>query len=144
MPASVTISAPLSGSPLLVTDSSTGLPSISSRILTVYSPTGTLLDTIDMGANLTTTYDITQDQWLRFVLTLNSGAYTEEVQYISVGFYYKALIAQSKSGCGCSGNSLCSDTAKAMMAEKAAIFYTTYGLAVNADTSIKAADALII
>src|SRR6185312_17215220 len=103
MAASVTINAPVGATPLLITDSSTGLPTITSRVLTIYGPTGTLLSTINMGASLTTTYAITQDQWLRFVLTLNSGAYTAQSDYISEGFYYGGLISQSKSGCGCSG-----------------------------------------
>lgn len=126
-------------------DTSTALPTITSRVLTIFSPTNTLLDTIDMGAAVTTTYAITQDQWLRFVLTLNDGAYVVITDYISEGFYYQALINQSKTDCGCSSkNSLCSDTAKAMLSDKAAVFYATYGFAVNADTCIKAANALII
>ena len=144
MAASVVISSPISGSPLLITDTSTGLPTITSRVLTIFGPTGTLLATINMGASLTNTYAITGDQWLRFVLTLNAGAYTAETQYLSENFYYNGLINQVKSGCGCSGDSLCADPAKAILSDKAALFYTTYGFAVNADTCIKAADALIL
>jgi hypothetical protein len=144
MAASVTISAPINGSPLLITDTSTSLPTITSRTLTIFGPTGTLLATINMGASLSTTYVITQDQWLRFVLTLNAGAFVATADYLSEGIYYNGLINQVKSGCGCSGSSLCSDTAKAMLSDKAAVFYTTYGFAVNADTAIKAADQLIL
>jgi len=143
MPASGSVSQPISGTPLTFTDTSTGI-TVSSRVLTIYSATGALLNTINMGASLTTTYAITGDQWLRFVLTLNSGAYTATVDFLSENFYYNGLINQVKSGCGCSGDSLCADPAKAMLSDKAALFYTTYGFAVNADTCIKAADALIL
>lgn len=144
MAASATISAPISGSPLLFTDTSTDLPTITSRILTIYAADGTLLDTINMGASLTASYPITTDQWLRFVLTLNVGAYSVTVDYLSENFYYNGLINHVKSGCACSGNTLCADPAKAMLSDKAAVFYTTYGMAVNADTCIRAADALIL
>lgn len=145
MAASGTVTQSLDGKTLTFVDTSSGLPTITSRILSIYSPTNVLLDTINMGASLTATYAITQDGWFRFSLSLNSGAYTTIVDYLAQNFYYTGLINKSRTDCGCSSNnSLCSDVAKAMMADKAAVFYTTYGFAANADTSIKAADALIL
>lgn len=144
MGASLSISTPISGTPILVTDTSTGLPTITSRVLTVFDATGTLLATINMGSSPTATYAVTGDQWLRFVLTLNAGAYTATGDFLLENFYYNGLVNNVKTGCGCSGNSLCSDTTKAMLSDKAAVFYATYGLAVNSDTCIKAADALIL
>lgn len=142
MPASGSVSQPLSGSPLTFTDTSTSLPTITSRILKILDATGDELEEIDMGSDLTAEYTITGDQWLRFRLILNEGAYTVDVDFLSEAFYYKALIEGSRSGC-CS-DTLCSDNAKAMISNKAAVRYTQFGFAVNADTAIKAADAYII
>lgn len=145
MAASGTVSQNLSGDTLTFLDTSTDLPTITSRVLTIFDPNNNLLQTINMGASLTTTYVITQDQWLRFILTLDTGAYTAVVDYVANGFYYNGLINKGKGNCsGCIGGSLCSDTAKAMISEKAAQFYNSYGFAVNADTAIKAADAYIL
>lgn len=142
MPISGKVSQSLDGTILTFEDDSTGLPTITSRILTIYGPTGTELEEIDMGSDLTAEYEITGDQWLRFVLNLNDGAYETTVNFLAEGFYYKELINQSRGNC-CS-DSLCSNNAKAMISDKAALFYTQYSFAVNADTAIKAADAYII
>lgn len=144
MAASLSVSAPQSGSPLNIVDTSTGLPAITSRILQVYNATNALIDTIDMGSSLTAEYVITQDQYLKFTLVLNDGDYTATEPFLSVNFYYNGLISQSLDPCGCGCGKSNFDVAKAMMSEKAAVFYFDNGVAINADTAIKAADAYIL
>lgn len=144
MASSGSVASNLAGTILTFTDTSVDLPPITSRVLTIYSPTGELLDTIDMDGSLTADYAITNDQWVQFILTLNVGAYIVTVNVLAENIYYNGLVNETKSNCGCGNNSLCSDSAKAMMSERGAVFYNMYGFAVNSDKLIKVADALIL
>lgn len=82
-----------SGTVLTFTDTTTGIGALTSRTLQIFDPNSLLLDTVDMGASLTDTYDITQDQWLSFVETIvdNTGTYILTVNYLSTTFYQNAF-----------------------------------------------------
>ncbi len=86
----VTAGVPVAGVvELTFTDTTTGITGLSSKTLVITDPLGTVLDTISMGAGTTATYDITSDQWLRWVLTVvdANGTSTATVDYVSIAFY---------------------------------------------------------
>jgi len=149
MAASGVISQSLSGNTLTFTDTSTGVGTITSRILTIYDSGGTLLDTIDMGAGLTATYGITSDVYLTFVLTLTNDAaetYTVTVNYISVRFYKNAqaaLAALLSVPCSCEGI-VCSGLVKARESINAATTYFNIGDAASSQIMLTAADFYIL
>lgn len=137
----VTQSAALS--PLTFTDTSTGI-SVTSRSLSVYDSNGTLVNTYNMGTNLTQAVSITKDVYYSFILTLN-GNQNVTVNYLSTRQYdLQALTLEQSLNCSCkSSSSLCSDTIKALMAKNWAITYLLFGQGQNSQRNIDAANALI-
>jgi hypothetical protein len=81
------------GNILTFTDTSTGVGTLVSRTLNIYDANGNLLQTINMGASLTTTYNITTDAYFQFVETIvdNTGTYTLTINYLSTVFYQNAF-----------------------------------------------------
>lgn len=130
-------------SPLQFIDESTGI-TVTSRSLSIYNSNLTLLQTYDMGANLTQDVVITADVWLRFILTLN-GSISLTVDYLSTRQYdLQALTLEQALDCDCKGSkSLCNDAVKAMMAKDRAETFFIFGQAVNAQRNITAANTLI-
>ncbi len=105
--ASVSTSIPVDGVVTLTyTDSSTGVAApVTSRVLVISDANGTVLETINMGASLTATYDVESDQWLEFAETVvdANGTHTGNVNYLSTGFYdyqFPQSILDVSSVCG--------------------------------------------
>lgn len=134
----------LDGETLTFTDSSTGI-TVTSRILTIYDSNGELLETIDMGGNLTATYNITADVYLSFILTLNTTQ-TVTVNYISTQFY---ILAQARLAsllsypCKCEG-ATCSTMVKARECINSAITYFNIGDGESSQLMLTAADYYIL
>lgn len=79
---------------LIFTDTSTGLGTVTSRVLTIYNSNTVLIDTINMGLSTTATYVVTADQYLSFVETISDnvgGPYTGTVNYLVTTFYQTAF-----------------------------------------------------
>lgn len=86
----VSAGTPVNGNlSLFFTDTSTGVGTLTSRILTIYNSNNTLLATINMGATLTATYVITSDLYLSFIETIvdNAGTHVLTINYMSSTFY---------------------------------------------------------
>lgn len=81
------------GNVLTFTDTSTGVGTLVSRTLSIYDPNGNLLQTINMGVSLTTTYNITTDAYFQFVETIvdNTGTYLLTINFLSTVFYQNAF-----------------------------------------------------
>lgn len=141
MPVSGNVSQAYPGNQLTFTDTSTGL-SVTSRNLVIKDANGTTLQTINMGNNLTATYNITKDVYLSFILTLN-GTQSATVNFMSTMFYdVQALAVNSELTCGCSSKT-CDTAMKAEYAKQRAITYYGFGQAVNAQKLMDAANTLI-
>lgn len=139
----LTISQGATLSPLVATDTSTGI-SVTSRVLTVYDANNNLVGTYNMGSNLTQNVSITKDVDYLFTLTLNDTI-TKSVTYLSTRQYdLQALTLEQALDCNCSSSkSLCSDAIKALMAKNWAQTYYLFGQSVNAQRCIDAANTLI-
>lgn len=86
----VSAGTPVNGNlSLIFADTSTGVGTLVSRILTIYNSNAVLVSTINMGATLTANYVITTDQYLSFIETIidNTGTYVLTVNYLSTTFY---------------------------------------------------------
>ena len=81
------------GNILTFTDTSTGVGTLVSRTLNIYDANGNLLQTINMGATLAATYNITADAYFQFIETIvdNTGTYTLTINYLSTVFYQNAF-----------------------------------------------------
>lgn len=143
MPVSGTVSQSTDGTILQFTDTSTGI-TVTSRSLSVYDSNLALVQTYNMGVNLTQNVTISSDVWYRFILTLN-GNQQATVDYLSTRFYdLQALTLQQDLDCDCScSKSLCNDAVKAMMSKDWAETYFIFGQAANAQRCITAANTLI-
>jgi hypothetical protein len=137
------VSQAVGGSPLVFTDTSTGI-TVTSRSLSVFDANNVLVQTYNMGSNLTQAVPITSDVYYSFVLTLN-GSLTITVNYMSTRFYdLQALTLEQALDCDCScSKSLCNDAIKAMMSKDWAETYFIFGQSANAQRCITAANTLI-
>lgn len=145
MAVSGVVSQNVTGSPLTFTDTSTGI-SVTSRVLSFYNSDLELIDTHDMGENLTQEIPITADGWYRFVLVLNEDdGLSATVDYLSTLFYdLQALTLEQALSCGCStSKSLCNDAVKAMMAKQWALTYAIISEPTNAQRCITSANTLV-
>lgn len=134
-----------SGSPLLFTDQTAGLGTIISRSLDIYDGNGNLLDTIDMGGNLTATYDITADGYFSFIETIvdNTGIYTLLKNYLSTAFY-EITYAPLANKLDCCGNEeKCLNLYKAEICKADAILFFERGVAELAQSNIEAANLFL-
>jgi len=119
---------------------------VTTASLSIYDSNGTLLTTIDMGTNLSTTYGITADVYLSFVLNVNTGADIITTNYISTQFYKNAqavLASVSNLPCGCIGTT-CSSLVKAREAINAATTYYAVGDSQNSQLMLNAADYYVL
>ncbi len=119
---------------------------VTGAILTIYDSSGTLLTTINMGTVQTTTYGITTDVYLTFVLNVNSGAAIITTNYISTQFYKNAqaqLASFSNLPCGCAGVT-CSSFVKAREAINAAETFYAVGDGESSQLMLNAADYFIL
>lgn len=144
MPVTGTVTQGAALSPLTFTDTSTGI-TVTSRTLTVYDSNGTIVNTYNMGTNLTQTVPITKDVYYSFLLTLN-GSQSATINYLSTRQYdLQALTLESALDCSCKApKSLCDNAIKALMAKDRAVTYLLFGQGQNAQRNIDAANALIL
>jgi len=135
----------IAGNQLTYTDTGT-YGTVSSRILTIFDPNGTLLSTIDMGSSLTAPYTITADQYLRFICTVaddvSGSPWVTTVNYLAQGFYtvaYLNRLVQSDACCESDFNNL--DIAEKFLA--AAQRFGVAGLGIAANNEILAANIYV-
>lgn len=105
--ASVSTSIPVSGVVTLTyEDSSTGIVNpVTSRVLVISDANGVVLETINMGASLTATYDVESDQYLTFTQTMvdANGSHVGTTNYLCETFYkyqFPQSILDVSSVCG--------------------------------------------
>lgn len=120
---------------------------VTSRVLNIYDPNGVLLQTYNMGANLTQNYPVTADQYLSFVLTVidNTGTFTATVNYLAEGIYIAAYLKRITAlGCNCDCHSriLCNLIAGERFLSAAERFALS-GLGVAANSNIQAANVYV-
>lgn len=143
MPVSGSVSQSTDGTILQFMDTSTGI-TVTSRSLSVYDSNGVVVNTYNMGTNLTQNVPITKDVYYSFLLTLN-GNQTGTVNYLSTRQYdLQALTIEQKISCNCAtSNSLCTNATKALLAKSWAITYLLFGQGQNAQRNIDSANAYI-
>ena len=136
----------LTGNNYLFTDTGTYSAPVTSRILTQYDPNGNLINTYNMGANLTQAIAVTADGWNSFKLNVtdNTGPLaTFVLNYLFEGiFIAAALNTIAASDCGC-GPSKPWSLLKGMFAEAGAEWSALGGLGVQANTLITRANIYI-
>lgn len=144
----VTQSVPVNGVVTLTfTDATTGLGTVSSRILVISDANGNILQTINMGSSLTATYSITQDIYASFVETIvdNTGTYTATVNYVSTAFYIyayaPAVVSVSSECCDTFGTILRLYDAEDN--KNAAVYMAQFGQGVNSQALITQANFLV-
>lgn len=129
-------------------DTSSGMSSVTSRVLVIKDAAGTTLTTINMGSTLTATYNITADKYLSFYLTIvNSGTtYNLQVNYMSQQFYNISQVQVIvNGGCSCDDNNeLCTDSTKAREAINAALTYFNIGEGEDCQAMLDAANAYLV
>src|SRR5882762_5941073 len=85
----------LTGSQLLFTDAGSYTAPISSRILTIYDAYGNLLNTVNMGALLTTVFTISADAFFQFIISVTDATGVvppATIDYVATGFYTAAYL----------------------------------------------------
>lgn len=140
-----TVTNNIAGDQLTFTDTGAYTAPVTSRILTIFDPNGTLLATIDMGSSLTTVYPITADQYLSFVLNVTdaTGPVTPStVNYLAQGFYTVAYLNQlAQNGCGCAGSFCNLNVAELFLA--AAQRFGVAGLGIASNVNIIRANVYV-
>lgn len=140
----ITSSIPVAGLVTLTfTDTTEGVGTLVSRILTIYDDNGDMVDTINMGTNLTAQYQISQDVYLSFSETIidNTGTYTGIVNDTSTAFYnftFPPLVAAILNDCDTFGQIY--NLTRAELYKDSAITFGTFGLGVNAQQNITQAN----
>lgn len=141
------ISQSSNGTVLTYTDTSSGIGTVTSRILNIYDSNDVLLDTIGMGSSLTATYDITTDVYLTFIETLVDDGVTHviTVNYLSTAFYeitFAPLIAAQNSDTDVFG--LIYNLTRASLFKESAEIYAEFGVAQNAQANITQANFYLV
>jgi hypothetical protein len=139
-PSGTAVENSLTGGSILYTD--TGQYGVvSSRVLTVYDYLGNLLQTFNMGSNLTATYTFPADVWLKFVCTVTdnvSGSpWVTTIYVVAQGYYWNAYLEQfNATNCGCNGNNC--NLEKSQLSLQAALRFNLAGPAgaASANSSI--------
>jgi len=109
--ASMSVSSNPAGNVLTLSDTSTGLGTVSARTFTVYNSLGDLVQVIDSPTSATADYAVAADAYWSFTLdvTDNTGTYQAVRNYLANGIYlstYVNVIAQLGCGCNCGGEQL--------------------------------------
>ena len=93
---------------LLFTDTGSYTAPVTSRVLTTYDDNGTLINTYNMGANLTQAVAVTADAYITFKLAVTDATGVlapVTINYLSAGIYIAAYLARLVAfGCECCGN----------------------------------------
>lgn len=129
---------------LTYTDESTGIGTVTNRVLKIYDANGEELTSIIMGG-VTATYLISKDRYLKFIETISIQAGADvvvTVNYMSKQFYRLAQVNKSIFGCGCK-DALCSDKTKASAAIEEADTKFNIGDGPNCQFLLDAANLLI-
>lgn len=104
--ASVSAGEPSSGLvPINFLDESTGIGTLISRVLNIYDYNNNLVDTVNMGATLTATYNVSTDGYFSFqeIIVDNTGTYTGTFNFLCISFYvslYAPAVAALTTYCG--------------------------------------------
>ena len=131
--------------------------SFSNRSFLIYDSTNTLIDTINLGLNLTATYTLTQDEMLIIVLsctpTSTGVAITKSHSVLSTCFLelaFAEIVSETECGCGCGGggnscgcDSTSSNTITLLQYIRAAEIFAEYSNPVAAQKQLDAGTALV-
>jgi len=139
----LTVSQSAALSPILATDTSTGI-GVTSRHLLVYDSNGTLVTDYNMGTNLTQNVPIVKDVFYTFILTLNGSISTTKTYLSTRQVDLQSLTLEQALNCGCSSSkSLCNDAVKSLLSESWANTYWLFNQGSNSQRCIDAANTLI-
>jgi hypothetical protein len=135
------------GQVLTYTDTSSNVGTVTSRILNIYDSNEVLVDTINMGASLTATYNITTDVYLSFIETLVDDGVNHEitVNYLSTIFYeitFAPLIAAQN--CDTDVFGLIYNLTRASLFKESAEIYAEFGVGQNAQANITQANFYLV
>ena len=144
-PSGTAVQDGINGGQILYTDTGT-YGTIISRALNVLNYLGDVIATFNMGTNLTQVYTYTADAWFQFqcVVVDNAGTWTNNVYFVSQGFYWDAYTNQfNATGCGCIGNNC--NLEYSQLALNAALRFNLVGLAgaASSNTCIIAANFFV-
>ena len=144
-PSGTAVQDGINGGQILYTDTGS-YGTIVSRTLNVFNYLGDVIGTFNMGTNLTQVYTYTADAWFQFqcVVVDNAGTWTNNVYFVSQGFYWDAYTAQfNATGCGCIGNNC--NLEWSQLALNAALRFNLVGLAgaASSNTCIIAANFFV-
>lgn len=112
----------------------------------IYNASETLIDTISLGLNLTVTYEIDADQWLKFRLFLDGASvpvYSDDKNVLLARNTDNALDTVLQFGCCTLGKQTFENIKKVDIYERRAEKATIYGKPTAADNYIKAANAYL-
>lgn len=131
---------------LTYTDTSSPNGTVTARTLVITDPNMIVLATITMGSLLTTTFNVTTDQYLTFTETLtdNGGPHTITVGYLAVTFYIQQFLVVMKSiGCSCDCSSYKKLNEAGNYFDAANDYAVFIGYGILANTNIIAANTII-
>lgn len=116
-----------------------------SRVLTIYDYDANVLATINMGASLTATYNITADGYFTFICEVfddTGGPFTATVAYLSTAFFQIAFAPQiAAQECpACDTFAVFYNLNRAYLSEQAALIYASHGASVQAQNNITQAN----
>ena len=117
---------------------------IISRILTIYDANGVLLNTINMGATLVSTFGITADGYYTFICTVvdNTGTFTATVNFLAENIYIAAMLS-FLAGLGCCNGCIPENVFIADLYAGGAEDSGSFGFGPQAQQQITAANTLI-
>ena len=140
------VTSSVGGLVLTFTDTGSYSLPIVTKTLTIYDANGAQLAQYNMSANLTQTYNVTQDQYLSFVLSVVDQTGTvppATVNYDAVGIY-TAIYLQAMTALGCCGSRNNYFTMfKAELCQVGSQRFALSGYGVNANTMIGRANTYV-
>jgi hypothetical protein len=104
-PSGTAVENSINGGSILYSDTGS-YATVSSRILTVYNYLGAVVQTFNMGSNLTQQFTFTADDWYWFqcVVVDNTGTWTTNVYVVAQGFFWVAYQNQyNANNCASTG-----------------------------------------
>ncbi len=145
----VTAGVPVAGVVTLTYhDTTSGITGLISKTLVITNSLGTVLQTTNMGAGTTATYNISADLWLRFTCTIidGNGTTSVTVDYVSIAFYqsvFAPAVAALTSLEDCNIFGQAQNLSLAELNKNASLDMAQFGQAVQSNTLIIYANQIL-
>ena len=132
------------GTVLTFTDTTTGVGTLTSRVLVITDSNNVVVATINMGATLTATTTITKDVFYTFVEIIvdNAGTYILTITFLSTAFF-EITFAPLANKLDCGTPEKCLNLYKGLIAKADAEAFALRNVATLAQSNINAANVFL-